>query len=412
MTASTARSRQRRTVDRATDAVPRAHVDDTIAALERRGSVKWTLHPGTIGAAVAESDLGVAPAVRRAFGRVAASGAIGYLPSAAARDVADATARWYARTAGWSIDPAQVRLVPDVVTAFEVTLSRLMRRDDTAVIVPTPAYRQFLTLPPALGREVIELPLVERDGRLVIDPDDLARAFAAGGELLVLCNPHNPTGQVATADELRAIAEVVDAHGGRVFVDEIHSPLLYAGGRHVPYASVSDAAASHAVTAFSPSKGWNVPAAGCAQVILTDPDDRDRWRSVGARAAHAVSAFGVAGAIAAYTETDAWLEATVSQLDTTRRLLHDRLGARLPGVRMRLPEAGYLGYLDLRDVIGDVDTDLAAWFRTHARVSLSDGREGGVVGQGFVRVVFATPPGVVAEMVERMARALAEGQEP
>lgn len=392
-----------------TDTGPRASVDDTIAALEQRGSIKWALHPGTIGAAVAESDLGVAPAVRRAFERVAAVGTIGYLAADAARDVADATSHWYERTTDWSMDPAHVRLVPDVVTAFEVTLSRLMRRADTAVIVPTPAYRQFLTLPPALGREVIELPLVERGGRLVIDPEDLAGAFAAGGELLVLCNPHNPTGQVATADELRAVAEVVDAHGGRVFADEIHSPLLYAGRRHVPYASVSEAAASHTVTAFSPSKGWNVPAAGCAQVILTDPGDRERWRSVGARAAHAVSAFGVAGAIAAYTETDAWLAAMVSQLDMTRRLLSDRLGERLPVARMRLPEAGYLAYLDLRDVIGDADADLAAWFRARARVSLSDGREGGAVGGGFVRVVFATPQDVVAEMIERMARALEEG---
>lgn len=390
-----------------TDAEPCSCVDETIAVLESRGSIKWTLHPGTIGAAVAESDLGVAPALRRAFGRVAATGQIGYLPAAVARDVADATALWYDRTTNWIVDPAHVRLVPDVVTAFEMTLTRLTRRPGSAVIVPTPAYRQFLTLPRSLGRDVIELPLVDRDGRLVIDPGDLATAFAAGGELLVLCNPHNPTGQVATAAEMREIADVVDAYGGRVFADEIHSPLVYPGARHVPYASVSQAAASHTATAFSPSKGWNVPAAGCAQVILTDPDDRERWRSIGARAAHAVSAFGVAAAIAAYTETDAWLEATIAQLDTTRRLLRERVTSRLPGAGMRMPEAGYLAYLDMRDIVGDSETDLATWFRAHARVSLSDGRECGAVGRGFVRAVFATPPEVVTEMVERMARALA-----
>jgi len=56
----------------------RADVDRTIAELRRHGSVKWAVGPGVIGAAVAESDLGVPPAVRRAFGRVAATGSIGY----------------------------------------------------------------------------------------------------------------------------------------------------------------------------------------------------------------------------------------------------------------------------------------------------------------------------------------------
>ena len=377
----------------------RADVDRTIAELRRHGSVKWAVGPGVIGAAVAESDLGVPPAVRRAFGRVAATGSIGYSPPQASRDVAEALAGWYERTASWAVDPAQVRLVADVVTAFEMALTRLTRRDDSAVIVPTPAYRQFLTLPRLYGRRVIELASSERNGRLTIDPDELSRAFAAGGELLVVCNPHNPTGQVATADELRTIAEVVDAHGGRVFADEIHSPLVYPGARHVPYASVSAAAAAHSVTVLSPSKGWNIPAVGCAQVILTDPDDRARWRSFGARAAHAVSAFGAAGAISAYTETDDWLAEMVGRLDTTRHLLHERVAERLPGARMRLPDAGYLAYLDLRDDVEETEADLADWFRKHAGVSLSDGREGGEVGRGFVRVVFATPEPIVVELV-------------
>lgn len=378
-------------------------VEVLIADLERRGSIKWTLHPGTIGAAVAESDLGIAPAVRRAFA-AAAAGTVGYLPPASAAAVADATAHRF-RGQGWAINPAHVRLVPDVVTAFELTLTRLTRRPDSAVIVPTPAYRQFLSLPALHGRRVLEVPLDVRSGRPRLDPGALADAFAAGGELLVLCTPHNPLGTVLGVAEMRGIAEIVHEHGGRVFADEIHSPLVFGPDPHRSYASVSALAASHTVTAMSPSKGWNIPAAGCAQVVLTAPEDRAAWRAFGSRAAHAVSAFGAAGAIAAYTDSDDWLKDAVARLRGIRDHLGGLVAAHLPLARVTLPDAGYLAYLDLR-AYGLGDADLGAWFRERARVSLSDGSEGGRVGAGHARLVFATPEPVVTEMIERMSRAL------
>ena len=86
----------------------------------------------------------------------------------------------------------------------------------------------------------------------------------------MLCNPHNPGGRVFEFGELRELAEVVDRHGGRVFSDEIHAPLVYDGHRHVPYASVSETAAGHTVTATSASKAWNLPGLKCAQLVLTN----------------------------------------------------------------------------------------------------------------------------------------------
>jgi cystathionine beta-lyase len=60
--------------------------------------------------------------------------------------------------------------------------------------------------------------------------------------------------------ELDAIAAVVDLHGGLVFADEIHSPLVYPGHRHVPYATRSAVTAAHTVTATSTSRRGTCPA--------------------------------------------------------------------------------------------------------------------------------------------------------
>ena len=115
------------------------------------------------------------------------------------------------------------------------------------------------------------------DGRWQHDLDAIDAALAAGAGTLVLCNPHNPTGTVLPRAELLAIADLVDRHGARVFADEIHAPIRFGAAEHVPYASVSEAAASHAITGTSASKAFNVPGLKAAQLITSNDADEQRY---------------------------------------------------------------------------------------------------------------------------------------
>ncbi len=189
--------------------------------------------PEAIGAFVAEMDFGLAPAIERALHDAVDAGVTGYLPTALADGLRSATADWCADRFGWAIEPAAVQPVGDVIAAFELML-RHYSDPSAPVIVPTPAYMPFLIVPPKLGRRVIEVPSIETDGHYALDLDGIAAAFEQGADVLVLCNPWNPVGRVLTRDELLAVADVVERHGGRVFSDEIHAPLVFAPHRHVP----------------------------------------------------------------------------------------------------------------------------------------------------------------------------------
>lgn len=373
--------------------------------LRSRGSLKWTTYPGTIGAWVAEMDFGLAPAVRVALDRALDSGATGYLPAGMTEELSRATAQWYARTTGWAPDPANVHPMPDVISAFETAIEHFSA-PGSAVIVPTPAYMPFLFVPEALGRRVIQVPSVEVDGRMVLDLDGIATAFDDGGGLLVLCNPHNPLGTVATPAELAAIADLVQAKGGRVFSDEIHAPLIYAPARHVPYASISEVAAGHTVTAVSASKAWNLAGLKCAQIVLSNDADAAAWEEFGAWAGHGTSTLGVLANSAAYTEGGSWLEETVDYLDGNRRLLVELLAEHAPAARVRMPEGTYIALIDVRAY--GLEGDLGEWFRDHARVAMTDGLACGEAAAGHVRFVFALPRPLLREAVERIGRALAE----
>ncbi|AZS35783.1 Cystathionine beta-lyase [Microbacterium lemovicicum] len=376
----------------------------TEAELRLNGSVKWTMFPETIGAFVAEMDFGLAPAISGALKSAVDRGVTGYLPPQLAADLSAATAGWYSDNYGWTVPPERVHHMPDVIAAFELAIERFTE-PGSAVIVPTPAYMPFLMVPPMLGREVIEVPSVESDGRMVMDLEGIGRAFDAGGGLLVLCNPHNPLGTVFTRDELLAVCDVVAAKTGRVFSDEIHAPVVYHPAAHVPYASVSDAAASHTLTAASASKAWNLAGLKCAQVILSNDADAEAWESFGFWAGHGTATLGVLANTAAYSAGGRWLDTVVEYLDGNRRLLAELVAEHLPLARMTLPEGTYIALIDFRAY--ELDGDVAEWFRDHAAVAMTDGAACGAAGIGHTRFVFALPRPLLREAITRMGAALA-----
>ncbi|SNR51291.1 MalY/PatB family protein [Blastococcus mobilis] len=372
-------------------------------SLRAAGSLKWTRYGPAIGAFVAEMDFGTAPAVTAALHDAVDRGRLGYLTTEAAADMARACADWQGRRYGWAVPAQWITPLADVVAGLQVAIERFTP-PGSPVVLPTPAYMPFLTVPGALGRELIEVPMVERDGRPSYDLDGIARAFARGGRLLVHVNPHNPLGRVFTAEEQVTLADVVDAAGARVFSDEIHAPLVHPGAVHRPYASLSPVTAGHTVTATSASKAWNLPGLKAAQLILSNAEDAAHWERVGALYTHGASTPGVLAATAAYDDGEAWLDGVLAYLEGNRRLLGELLAERLPTVRWASPEGTYLAWLDCREL--GLSTSAGEFFLQRAGVAMVDGPECGAPGAGHVRLNFATPRPLLTAIVDRMADAV------
>jgi bifunctional pyridoxal-dependent enzyme with beta-cystathionase and maltose regulon repressor activities len=364
------------------------------ADLRARGSLKWSgTEPGTIGAWVAEMDLPLAPAITAALHKAADQGLTGYLPAYLDAEVGRATALCQARY-GWDIDPADVHPVASVVAALRIVIERLT--DPTApVVLPVPAYMPFLTVPGLSGRELRTVPMRIVGDRYQLDLPAIAAALTPGA-LFVLTNPHNPTGRVFTADELLSLADVVDDAGATVFADEIHAPLVYPGGIHLPYAALSERTAAHTVTGTSASKGWNIPGLGCGQLIASSDETRDRWSRLNPVVWYGATPTGAVATVAAYTDGAEHLAAVLDYLRVGRDLLAGAIAQRLPSARLFPLEGTYLGWLDLRES-GCDPADVA----TLTGVRGVDGRLCGT--PGFLRLNLAMPHHLVREMASRLA---------
>ncbi len=378
---------------------------DTLTLEHLTGVVgkKWTSYPDTIGAFIAEMDFGTAPSVIKTLQTTVENGFFGYLPDAMEEGLQKATAGWYKDFTGWEIAPEQVHSMPDVLKGLEITLNHYAPKGGK-VIVPTPAYMPFLMVPEYNHREMIQVPMLRTEDSWEFDYDGIDQAFEEGGEVLIVCNPHNPIGRVLEREEMERLSQIVEKHGGRVFSDEIHAPLVYGDKQHIPYASVSEAAANHTVTAIAASKAWNLAGLKCAQIVLTNEADKETWAKGGpAWAAHGASTLGVIASISAYTEGREWLAGVIEYLDGNRKRLAELVKEQLPGVTYSMPEGTYLGWLDFSDL--NVPENVGEFFREKAGVAITDGGACGEVGCKCVRFNFAMPRPLMEQAISQMAAA-------
>src|SRR5438552_14469152 len=88
-----------------------------------------------------------------------------------------------------------------------------------------PVYPPFFKHIGFARRQVVEVPLIVVNGRWELDFAGLEAAFAAGARGYLLCNPHNPTGRVFSAEDLGRIGALAERYGVLVMADEIHASL-------------------------------------------------------------------------------------------------------------------------------------------------------------------------------------------
>ncbi len=375
------------------------------AELATRRGAKWgRARHGELCAWVADMDFPVAPAIRDALAELLERDELGYPDDRLAEEVRGLFAERMADRYGLVLDPALTLALADVVQAMHLALLTLTEPGDGVVFL-TPTYPPFFSAVSDTGRTPVAVDLVAGRDRYEIDFDALrARIESSRARCLLLCNPHNPTGRAFSLAELTALAEIALAHDLVVVSDEIHADLVLPGATHVPIGRISPEVAARTVTLYSASKAFNVAGLRCALAGFGSAALAERFAAFPAHARGEVGVPGLLAARAAWRSGEAWLTATLAELDANRGRVGEQL-AGVPLVGYRPPEATYLAWLDLRRLrLGD---DPAVALERDAGLIVSSGPSFGEAGRGHVRVNFATPRAVLEELLERLRASLA-----
>ncbi|MFD6699039.1 MULTISPECIES: MalY/PatB family protein [unclassified Microbacterium] len=368
--------------------------------LRRRSSTKWRTYPDDVlPLFVAETDFPLADAITRRLHEAVEQGDTGYTPPDPG--LRDAFVAYAQRRFGWSVQPAHIRSTCDVMMGVVEILRAVLAPGDRVVVAP-PVYPPFFDCIEEAGGVVERVPLVDADGSWTLDLDGIDRALADGARAVLLCNPHNPTGTVHSHAVLARLAEIASAHGAVVVSDEIHAPLVQPGIDYTPFLAASPLAAEVGYTVTSASKAYNLAGLKCAVMVTASEQTAAVVRGLPPEVEWRTGLFGAMAAVAAWDPaSDAWLDGLLVALDDNRRLLGRLLAEHIPGARYRLPDAGYLAWVDLRDLgWGD---DPAGRILREAKVALNRGPTFGVEGRGHVRINLGCSPEVLSEAVLRIA---------
>lgn len=373
------------------------------ARLRSGWGVKWGSVPtDTIGAWVADMDFGIPGPVRARIVECTEREDFGYPFWRGEDPVITAFEQRMSSHHGWQPAPGRTRVFTDLIQVLQVVIEHATKPGD-GIALHVPNYPPFLASIERSGRRMVPIPMLYGDSGWRFSPDNLAeRLRTAGCRLMLLVNPHNPTGRVFRRDELLVLAEVAEQLDLIVLSDEIHADLVYPENKHIPFAALGDGIAQRTITATSATKAFNIAALRCA-VMHVGPDSVKSTLD-----AAPLDYFGTpsilsrVATVAAWNESDGWLGGLMKTLEHNRTTINDWMPA---GSRYHAPESTYLAWFDLPGV------DLpAARLLREAKVMLSDGAEfseGTTVDtSSFVRLNFATSPDTLAEILDRISRAL------
>ncbi|WP_288574798.1 MalY/PatB family protein [uncultured Prevotella sp.] len=351
---------------------------------------------------VADMDFPTAPCIINALEKRVEHGIFGY--TRVPEEYYDAVISWFSRRHHWKPRREWFIYTSGVVPALSAVIKALTNVGDK-VLTLTPVYNCFFSSIRNNGCELDSCALRYEDNTFSIDYEDLERRAAdPKTTLMLLCNPHNPSGRVWTREELRRIGDICIKNNVVVVADEIHCELVHPGFTYTPFASVSEEFQKHSVTCVAPSKAFNIAGLQIANIIV----ENDKWRqridkAININEVCDVNPFGVIATIAAYNEGEEWLNQLLQYIHGNYLFFKDYCEEHLPQLPVAPLEGTYLAWMDCRS-LGIPSEELEEELMKEAKLWLNAGSMYGKEGEGFMRWNLACPRQLVKEGLERFSQ--------
>lgn len=363
-------------------------------------SMKWDIKDNELPLWVADMDFETAPVVKEALARRVEHGIYGY--TIVEEEWEQAIINWWDRRHNYRMDPQWLIFCTGVVPAISTAVQRLTNVGDR-IVVQTPVYSVFFNSIENHGRHPIENHLIYEEGKYHIDFHSLEEQLShPQTRMMILCNPHNPIGQIWTREELEHIGQLCAKHHVIVLSDEIHCDLTNPECAYIPFASVSEICQQNSVTCLSASKAFNL--AGLQSAAVSVPNDSIRAvlsRGLNSNEVAEPNAFAIDGVIAAFNEGEPWLNDLRAYIKENKKMVNLFLKDRLPELKLHNPEATYLLWIDCSELTQNA-SELQNFLREETGLYVSSGAEFRGNGHLFLRMNVACPASRVREALKRL----------
>ena len=374
-------------------------------------SAEISTNPDIIPLWVADMDFKAAPAIQEAVRKRAEHGVFGY--TVVGDDYYEAVISWFQRRHEWTIHREEILYTTGVVPAMSVAIKALTMPGEKVLIL-SPDYNCFFSSVRNNGCEVLETILRRIGDTFEVDFEDFeAKCADEKTTVFLLCNPHNPCGRVWTKAELERMNDICMKYGVKVVSDEIHCELVMPGYQFQPFATVNEACRQNSVILNSSSKSFNIAGLQAANIICAQPEWRRRFdRAININEVCDLNPFGPVALIAAYNESEDWLDALNEYLWGNYQTLCAFATEHLPKWKICRLEGTYLPWIDITATEMTSQAYCDCLLR-EVKVWVNPGTMyGPVSGEGYIRLNIACPRSRLLEALERIAKVESSSNPP
>ena len=314
----------------------------------------------------------------------------------------EAVARWMKRRHNWKVKTDWMIFSPGVVPALSFIVNAFTHPGDKVIVQP-PVYYPFFKVIEDNGRRVVNNPLRFKNGRYVMDFEDLEqKAKDPLVKLLFLCSPHNPVGRVWTEEELKRLGRICIDNHVLIVSDEIHQDILYPGIKHIPFASISEEFALNSITCTAPSKTFNLAGLQVSNIFIANKEIKRNFKDEIRRTGYSqLNTMGLIACEAAYRHGAQWLDELKEYLEGNLNFVRSFLKERLPHIKMVEPQGTYLVWLDFTE-LHLTEEELEDLIVNRAKLWLDSGTMFGMEGRGFQRINIACPRAILEKALKQL----------
>jgi cystathionine beta-lyase len=284
----------------------------------------------------------------------------------------EAAIGWWQRRRGWHTEKEWYTPVDGIVPGMSIVMYALTHYEVNdegkvvekpncgkgpngelpKVIIQSPAYNCFFSSVRNIGCELSANKLIyDTEGDQAtwyIDFEDLERRAADPmAKVLLFCNPHNPCGRVWPKEDLQKVAEICRRNGVIVVSDEIHCEFAFPGHTYTPFANIAIDDMDFCVC-MSASKAFNIACLLCATIYVPNKELFAQINhALEINEVNGLNPFGLVAQVAAYNESEDWLDELNEYVYGNFCFLRDFIHAELPMLQIHETEGTYLGWVNI-----------------------------------------------------------------
>ena len=310
---------------------------------------------------------------------------------------------YFMREYEWEIDNENIIYVPSDEMAYTLIFESLTKVNDNVVVLsPLEKTLRYKIL--ATSRNLISIPLLYENDKVELDYD-LLDEYSKDAKVIVISNPHYPSGRCFKEEELQKIGQI--ARKNKLWILSIEEGYEFTreGVRYTPLSKALNNS-SNVITYLNPCKTLNLMDSSMGNLVINNKKFRDFMKNqLNNSPRFSVSPIDVEIFNIFYSRISGWIEKMKNYINSNFDLFDKYLNNIFGSLHLEKPESGSLAFIDLSKY-GYMPDELEYRILKNGKITLKFGEEIEGILQGKIVLNMAYPREMIKEALNRIRIAL------